>query len=77
MQEVVETIQKNMKEQIRVEFAEFKGYDLFGIRVYAETENGMVATKKGITINVKLLPELVAALQKAQARAAKEGLIPK
>lgn len=75
MQQVVETIQKNVKEQVRIEFTEFKGHELFAVRVYAETENGMVATKKGITVNVKMLPELAAAIQKAKAMALKAGLI--
>jgi hypothetical protein len=33
MQQIVETIQKNAKEQLRVEFTEFEGHDLLGIRV--------------------------------------------
>jgi hypothetical protein len=75
MQQVIEMIQKNAKEHIRVELTEFKGHDLVGVRVYAETDSGMLATRKGITVRVELLPEIVTALQKAQEIAAREGLI--
>jgi hypothetical protein len=75
MREVIEDIQKNLKEQLRVDLTKFNGHDLLGVRVYAETDSGMIATKKGITVNVQLLPELVAALKKAQAVAVKAGLI--
>lgn len=77
MQQVVETIEKNSKEQIHVELTEFKGHDLLGVRVYAQTDNGWLPTKKGITVNVRLIPELVAALKKAEAAALKAGLIAK
>ena len=46
MQQVVETIQTNAKEQLRVELTEFKGHDLLGMRVYAETNSGYIATEK-------------------------------
>ena len=75
MQQVVETIQKNAKEQLRVEFTEFEGHDLLGIRVYAETDSGFIATEKEITVNVKLLPKLMMALRKAQTVAFLAGLI--
>lgn len=77
MQELVGTIEKNAKEQVRIELTEFKGYDLVGVRVYAQTESGYTPTKKGITVSVKILPELVEALKKAQAAAVKAGLIDK
>jgi len=75
MQEVIETIPKNAKEQIRVELVEFKGYDLLGLRVYADTDNGPIATRKGITVSVKLIPDLLAALHKAESAAVKAGLL--
>jgi hypothetical protein len=77
MQQVIETIEKNLKEQVRIELTEFKGYDLLAVRVYAKTDSGFIATKKGITVNVKLLPDLVNALQKAEAAAIQAGLIAK
>jgi predicted Zn-dependent protease len=75
MQQIVGTIEKNAKEHIRVELTEFNGHDLFAVRVYAETDNGFVPTKKGVTVNVRLLPELAAAVLKAKAVAVKAGLI--
>ena len=75
MQEVVETIKKNTKEEIRVELTEFKGHDLLGLRVYADTDNGPIATRKGITVNVRLIPDLLAALHKAEGAAVRAGLL--
>ena len=43
--------------------------------MYAETDNGFIATKKGITVNVKLIPELLATLQKAEGAAVRAGLL--
>lgn len=75
MQQVVETITKNKNEQIHVELCEYKDHQLLGMRVWAKTDNGVVPTKKGITVSVKLIPELIAALQKAEAVAIGAGLI--
>lgn len=44
--------------------------------MYAETDSGWVATKKGIMVSVRILRELLAALKKTQAAAVKGGLIP-
>ena len=71
-------IRKNMAEEIRVELSEFNGHDLINVRVWADPRNGgteRIPTKAGIACNVRLLPELIEALQKAEAAARKAGLL--
>ena len=77
MRKLVETISKNAREEIRVSLSEYQGHDLCDIRVYAESYAGdeWVATKKGISLSVKKLPGLIAALQRAEAEAKAAGLL--
>ena len=57
---------------------EFKGHDPLGVQVCAGTDNMLIATKKkGSTANVKVIPELFSALQKAESAAGKAGLLGK
>ena len=74
----VAIIRKNALEEIRVGLSEFNGHDLANIRVWAEPRNGgteRIPTKAGIACNVRLLPELIEALHKAEAAARKAGLL--
>jgi len=76
MQKLISEIEKNSSEVIRVELSEFKGFDLVGMRVYALREDeDPTPTRKGITCNVKLLPELKAAIIKAEQAAIEAGLL--
>jgi Transcriptional Coactivator p15 (PC4) len=75
----IAVLRKNLTEEIRVELSEFNGHDLINIRVWAEPRNGgdeRIPTKAGIAAKVALLPELIAALQKAEVAARKAGLLP-
>ena len=55
---------KNNRDTIRVTPNKFEGYDLIDVRVYAPNrETGeVIPTKKGISINVDTVPELIDAL---------------
>jgi len=76
MNKVITDIEKNTNEFIRTELSEFKGHDLFSFRVYAEREGqDPLPTKKGITCKVGLIPELKAAILKAEQEAINAGLI--
>ncbi len=68
----IAVIKKNRAEDIRVELTEYRGHDLIDIRVCATAgaTGQRVATRKGLTLNVAFLPDLIAALQRAAARAA-------
>ncbi len=65
MDKTVATFQKNKFQQVHVGIREFKGNDLVDIRVFTQLQGSdhMVATAKGISINVHLLPELRKALE--------------
>lgn len=68
-------IEKNAKEHVRVSLAEFKGHELIDVRVFAGSRitGDIVATKSGICLRVQKLPELIAALQVAEAEARARG----
>ena len=68
MDKTVATFQKNKFQQVRVGIREFKGNDLVDIRVFTQIQGGdhMVATAKGISVNVHLLPELKKALEETE-----------
>ena len=58
-------IEKNKREQIRIEATEFKGQDLVDIRVYYQdqADGEWKPSKKGIAFKTELLPEIIKALQ--------------
>ena len=73
------TIPKNRDEEIRIGLSEYKGHHLAFMRVftepYADTGQGRVPTKKGITFAVRLLPNIINALQETERRAREAGLL--
>ena len=72
------TIRKNALEEIRVGLSEFNGHDLLNIRIWTEPRNGgseRIPTKAGIACRVALLPEIIEALQQAEAQARARGLL--
>lgn len=69
MQKTVKVFQKNKFQEIRVGVTEYEGNDLIDIRTWTKRPDveEMVPTSKGVSINVKLYPELkeaVLALEK-------------
>jgi hypothetical protein len=76
MQKIITEIEKNKSEIIRVELSEFSGFDLIGMRVYVSRAGvDPVPTRKGITCNVALIPELKKALAEAEQAAIEAGLL--
>ena len=77
MEKLIETIRKNAREEIRIALTAYQGHDLCDVRVFAEPYAGdeWVATKKGISLSVAKLPELIAALQRAEDEARAAGLL--
>ncbi len=80
MDQLIATIPKNQREEIRVSLSEFekdgKAFDMAGARVFFDAGNGeMKPGRNGLNIPVRLLPELVAALREAEAEACAAGLI--
>ena len=66
--EVLHQFAKNATEEVRVSLTEYKGHKLIDLRIYYEPEDSgeRRPTKKGITIDVGLYPELKKALIKIE-----------
>jgi hypothetical protein len=69
MSEPIAIIPKSTIDEIRVMWSEFKGHRYLDIRVYTEIDGktDKVPTKKGITLRPDLIPDLIRALESAQA----------
>ena len=71
---------KNAQEQVRCSLHEFRGHDMFSVRVWVNPGAGhnpdkMVPTRKGLTINASLLPALQEAIDKAMQKARELSLL--
>ncbi len=79
MTTIIAKIEKNKTEELRVALKEFKGRRYLDIRTYidpyADEGQGRVPTRKGVTLNLAKLPELIEALQKAEVEARALGLL--
>ena len=64
---IIAKFKKNANEIVQVTLNNYKGYDLIDIRVFFINDSEeLIATKKGISISTKLIPELKKALEKAE-----------
>ena len=65
----VAIIPKNALDDIRVRWSEYKGHRYLDIRIFTEIEGraDKAPTKKGITLRPDLIPEMIKALESAQA----------
>ena len=79
METTIGIIEKSKTEEPRIALKKFKQHDYLDIRTYvepyADEGQGRVPSKKGITIPVPKLPDLIAALQKAEEEARAAGLL--
>ena len=68
MQKLISKFEKNSIEEIRVELSEYKGQTYLNVRAWVKGDNGeFLPTRKGITLNIELIPDLIEALKKARA----------
>ncbi len=70
MQKDIATIVKNAQEEIRVQLTEYRGYDLVDVRIWTKSLSGEEnapekPTKKGLTVKLSVIPDLIAALSEA------------
>lgn len=75
---VIAEFTKNRREMCRVALDNYQGVDLIDLRVtvqLSESSGIWTPTKKGLSLRVEQLPELIAALQEAHQRAIADGLI--
>jgi hypothetical protein len=66
--QLIHEFQKNAIEKVRAEFCEYKGRDLFNLRVFFQSDNSSeewLPTRKGITMSPELLLDLKEAVDKA------------
>lgn len=73
----VGSVQKNSAEEVRATFSNYRGHDLFDLRVYGKfgAAQTFMPSGKGVSINIAKLPELIALLQKAEAEARSQDLL--
>jgi len=73
-------VAKNAREDVRVTLDEFKGTQLVDVRTFADFAAGPVETrgptKKGISLSVARLPDLIDALEAARSEAQRRGILP-
>jgi hypothetical protein len=67
---------KNKREAVVVALSEYKGVNLIDMRVFAATDEGDKPTPKGLALDIQRLPDLRAALERAEGEARRLGLIP-
>lgn len=74
---MVAEITKNSSESVRVVLDTFKGHQLVDLRVFAAFSAASVPmpTKKGLSVNVALIPDLIDALRQADETARSMGWV--
>ena len=76
MSDLVATIRKNSREEIRILLDEFNGAPTFNARVFWTDAHGEArARHKGLAFRIDLLPEFAAAVQAALLKAQEQGLL--
>lgn len=80
MTDHVAIIEKNSLEEVRVTLDQYSGHHLIDVRVYADFRSGNVETrgptKKGVSLNIAKLPDLIRGLAQAMEEAKRRGLLP-
>ena len=74
--QTISIIVKSAIEELRAGLSEYRGHHLINCRVWANYDSPLEEkrpTKKGFTLAVPKLPELIAALQKAEEEARAAG----
>ncbi len=77
MNQLIGKIKKNTLEHLCIELTEYNGHDLVALRVYrfVDGADARIPTPKGVTVNVRLLPQIRELLDQAEAEARKAGLL--
>ncbi|MBW1853851.1 MAG: transcriptional coactivator p15/PC4 family protein [Deltaproteobacteria bacterium] len=64
---VISEFPKNKTEDFRLSLTEYQGHNLLDFRIYFKDKQGeSKPTKKGVTVNVKLFPQLKQAIMDAE-----------
>ena len=74
--DIIGTIHKNAREEIRVSLGEFNGHQLLNLRVWFEAEDGsMRPGKSGLAFRVDRLEEFHKTIGHALVVAKRKGLV--
>lgn len=74
--QLIGTVQKNSREQIRIALSEFRGHHLANLRIWFEADDGdMRPGNKGLAFKLDKLPAVIEALQQLEAEAHRLGLV--
>jgi hypothetical protein len=73
----VASFQKNKYQDVKFRVSEYQGNDVIDIRIWTQPPQGdeKVPTGKGININVRLYPQLKAAVEKLGKELAENNLL--
>jgi hypothetical protein len=76
----IANIRKNSCERLQVTLEEYNGCDLLNLSVVRDSTgrhrlNGMRGTARYVSLNTRLLPQLIAALQEAERKARELGVL--
>jgi hypothetical protein len=69
------TVKKNARELLQIRLREFKGHTFVDLRLHYVDGEVVKPTAKGCTLPPAKLPELIEALQRAEAEARTMGLL--
>jgi len=77
MEKLICQIEKNSREEIRVQLREFKGHQLLDIRTFYFTSEGgePKPSPKGVSVAIRLLPQLKEAILEAENVLKEAGVI--
>lgn len=76
MDKVIARIPKNSMEEVRVSLTTYRRHDLLDTRIYFKDEDGeWRPSRKGLTLKVDYLPDLLKALCQAKKEARKAGTL--
>ena len=62
---IVDIFNKNAREKVRIMFTTYQGRDLIDIRSCVEGDQGLIPTRKGLTMSIDLIDKLRECLAKA------------
>lgn len=67
MNKPLTVIEKNSREELRVVWGEFRGQQLLNLRIFTDLPNvdERMPTRKGITLTMDQIPEVISALKEA------------
>ena len=76
----VASLRKNSMERLDITLEEYNGADLVNLAVARDSTghhrlNGMRGTARYVSLNARLLPQLIAALQEAERKAVELGIL--